>query len=193
MRRNEEADTPGRSRARGSSRAFDAFALVQQRATIKGRIEAADLPRIADRLAAQGGRIEYTIAGRADEAGRPALDVGIDGELWLACQRCLQPMAWPAQQRITVLLARDRRELALLDDTDEREVVLADAPLDPLELIEDELLLTMPYAPRHVEGEGTLCVPTNAGDASAGKARSPFDALTGLKSPRAASAKRPKR
>jgi len=31
--------------------------------------------------------------------------------------------------------------------------VLAAGPLDPIELVEDELLLSLPYAPTHAEGE----------------------------------------
>ena len=51
----------------------------------------------------------------------------------------------PVAQRTLLLLARDERELARLDAEDhEHEVVLADAPLDPLTLVEDELLLTLP-------------------------------------------------
>ena len=39
--------------------------------------------------------------------------------------------------------------MAALDNDSELEVVLAAAPLDPAELVEDELVLAMPFAPRH--------------------------------------------
>jgi uncharacterized protein len=57
-----------------------------------------------------------------------------------------------------VLLARDERELAALDAGSESEVVLAEGSLDPLTLVEDELVLALPFAPRHAEGdcEGTM-------------------------------------
>ena len=44
------------------------------------------------------------------------------------------------------------KELARLDDASEGEVLLADRPLEPAMLVEDELVLTLPFAPRH-EGE----------------------------------------
>ena len=53
------------------------------------------------------------------------------------------------QQTTTLLLARDNAELVQLDQSSEHEVVLADAPLDPVALVEDELLLSLPFAPRH--------------------------------------------
>ena len=72
-----------------------------------------------------------------------------DGSVPLECQRCLQPFAWPVAQRTTLLLARDERELARLDDgDDEHEVILAEAPLERVTLIEDEVLLALPFAPR---------------------------------------------
>ena len=193
MRRNESPETPRASRARKGPRSFDAFELVQQRGALHGNVAATELSRVADALADEGGRIEYVIRGISDEADRPALELSIDGELFLTCQRCLKPMRWVAEQRSTVLLAHDERELAQLDDSDEREVVLASAPLDALHLVEDELLLMMPYAPRHAQDEGAACVPaTSVDDAAPDKPASPFEALAGLKT-RADKGKRAKR
>jgi uncharacterized metal-binding protein YceD (DUF177 family) len=42
-------------------------------------------------------------------------------------------------------------ELARLDGDSELEVVLAQEPLDPMALVEDELVLATPFAPRHTE------------------------------------------
>ena len=43
----------------------------------------------------------------------------------------------------------DERELAALDVASDDEVILADGPLDVEELVEDELVLTLPFAPAH--------------------------------------------
>ena len=61
-------------------------------------------------------------------------------------------MDWPVSQRTEVLLAHDEGELERLDAETEGEVVLADQQLDAATLVEVELLLTLPFAPRH-EGE----------------------------------------
>lgn len=150
----------GESRAaRGATRPegrFDGFGVAKRGAVIEGRVDAAQLPRMSDLLAPEGGESElrYGIAGSADGAGRPALEVSLSGTVPLTCQRCLQPFACRVEQRTLLLLARDERELARLDAEDhEHEVVLADAPLDPLTLVEDELLLTLPYVPRCPESQ----------------------------------------
>ena len=96
-----------------------------------------------------GGRIDWSIRGAADEQGRPAITVSIEGTVPLECQRCLGLLDQPVQQSTTLLLARDEADLVQLDEISEHEVVLANAPLDPVALVEDELLLTLPFAPRH--------------------------------------------
>jgi uncharacterized protein len=134
----------------GSGR-FDAFRLVRERQTLSGSLDAAALPRIADRLADEPAPIRWRISGTVDEAGRAALDLDIEGELPLTCQRCLGVYRWPVDQHTEVLIGRSAEEVASLDDRSDLEVVLASAPVDPVELVEDELVLAVPFAPRHPE------------------------------------------
>jgi uncharacterized protein len=154
---------------------------------LTGTCDAALLLRVADRLSAEGGdaKVDWSIAGASDTLGMPALEVSLDGLVPLVCQRCLQPVSWPVSQRTLLLLAKDERELALLDDNDEHEVVLADAPLDASTLIEDELLLTLPFAPRCSRAE---CSSAAAGREATHSPTSAFAALAALKSD---SAKKP--
>ncbi len=163
--------------------AFDAFGLAAREQEIAGAVDAAALPRVADRLAPGAAPLRWRISGRTDASGRPALEVQLDGEVPLECQRCLRAFAWPVAQATVLLLAHDERELARLDADDAHEVIVAAAPLPLLTLVEDELLLTLPFAP-HCERadcataevgreEGAAAEPSAAG--------SPFGALAALK------------
>lgn len=172
---------------------FDGFAVAAQHAVIAGRVDAAALPRVADLLAADGGAadIGYRVTGSADAAGRPALEVSVAGAVSLTCQRCLQPFRWPVEQTTLLLLARDERELARIDEEDhEHEAVLADAPLDAMVLVEDELLLTLPFVPRCPEAECPAARGGQAGAASTAGAPSAFGALAELKAAPASKAPR---
>ena len=71
----------------------------------------------------------------------------------LTCQRCLADFEWPIDQATEVLLARDESELAALDADTTLEVVLATGQLGPLTLVEDELVLALPFAPRHLAAD----------------------------------------
>jgi uncharacterized protein len=173
--------TPRETATTRSEGAFDAFRLAARGQEIAGNVDAATLSRVADRLAPGPAPIRWRIAGKVDASGRPALELRLEGEVPLECQRCLRPFAWPVAQSTLLLLARDERELARLDADDEHEVIAASTPLATLGLVEDELLLTLPFAPHCGRAD---CATGDAGRASgAGEAAapSPFGALAALK------------
>lgn len=128
---------------------FDAFKLSRLHGELRGCVEPGSLERLEDRVGDGEGRVDWTIRGGADAQGRPAITVSLDGTVPLECQRCLGLLEQPVHQSTTLLLARDEGDLLKLDQASEHEVVVASAPLDPVALVEDELLLTLPFAPRH--------------------------------------------
>lgn len=136
------------------ARVFDPFKLAATGDWIGGVADVAMLPRLAERLAADRTQtpIRWRIEGSLDSRSRPQLTLHLQGSIWLVCQRCLQPFAWPLEHTTSVLLARDEAELERLD-VDEAEVVLATPRMNAQELVEDELVLTVPFAPRHAEDE----------------------------------------
>lgn len=146
---------------------FDAFDVAHRGASLAGSAKVASMPRAADRLAeATAGAahestdVSWRITGVADAQHRPALDIELHGSMPLECQRCLQTFTWPLEQRTRLLLARNERELEVLDAEDDAfEVILADAPQDALTLIEDEVLLALPFAPRCERPECAGSVP----------------------------------
>jgi uncharacterized protein len=164
---------------------FDAFDLAARGESIAGEVDVAGRTRIGDRLAPMPGPapIAWQIVGGHDAVARPMLTVTIEGSLPLVCQRCLQPFAWAIAQRSELLLARVESELELLD-AGEPEVLLAAAPLDAMTLVEDEILLSLPFAPRHAEDACPASPELAAGSAVAKTApgmTSPFARLAALK------------
>jgi uncharacterized protein len=163
---------------------FDAFKLASDGETLSGEVDARALERAADRLApgSGGARLHWRIAGDHDALQRPALAVTIEGTFPLVCQRCLQAFDAPISQQTRLLLARDEAELRRLD-AEESEVVLAASLLDARTLVEDEVLLSLPFAPHHPDGQ---CPPGRgwayaAADAKKDGDRSPFAPLARLK------------
>ena len=156
---------------------FDALKLAERPDRVDGEVDATSLRRLADRVVPGEGRIRWSITGGRDEQGRPMLTLKLEGSLSVICQRCLRPLAVPVVQETELLLARNDAELARLD-ADEQEVVLAAAPLDALTLVEDELLLSLPFAPCHEKGE---CTAAASPMAKVQAASSPFAPLAGLK------------
>jgi len=163
---------------------FDAFRLAADGEELSGELDARALERAGDRLASGSGeaRIRWRIAGEHDALQRPALAVTIEGTLPLVCQRCLQVFEVPIVQQTRLLLAHDEAELSRLD-AEESEVVLAAMPLDARLLIEEEVLLSLPFAPHHPDGQ-CAAGPGRAyagADADNHGDRSPFAPLAKLK------------
>jgi uncharacterized protein len=140
------------ARNRSSPGRLDAFRLARERGVVEGSVDAHGFPRVADLLAEGPAPVAWRIEGTTDASERPALAITLNGEVVLTCQRCLGDFRWPVDQRTEVLVAHDEREVAALDAESSAEVVLAQGPVDPLVLVEDELVLALPFAPRHSEG-----------------------------------------
>jgi uncharacterized protein len=132
---------------------FDAFRLAREHGSLRGRFDAAASERLYDWLAPGDAPVAWSITGTADTLGRPAIAIELDGSVPMECQRCLAPMQWTVQQRTVALLAASDAEGDALDESTDDEVLVATAPLDALTLVEDELLLSLPYAPTHADGE----------------------------------------
>jgi len=164
---------------------FDALDLAARGEALAGEVDLLRRPRVADRLAPKtiSAPIAWHIAGARDALGRPTLAVTVEGNLPLVCQRCLQPFDAPVAQRSELLLARNDAELERLD-AEEAEVLLAATPLDAMTLVEDEVLLCLPFAPRHPEGQCTAAVATSSGSdpgQAVNATTSPFARLAALR------------
>jgi uncharacterized protein len=137
---------------KASPQRFDAMRLARERGVVEGSVDPHRLSRVADVLSDGPASVVWRIDGASDPSGRPALRIVLTGSVMLECQRCLGDFAWGLDVDTEVLLARDEAELAALDADSSLEVVLANGQLDPLTLVEDELVLALPFAPRHPDG-----------------------------------------
>jgi uncharacterized protein len=108
------------------------------------------LPRLRSSLADDSGELRYELRGTQDALGRQALRLKVDGMLTLNCQRCLDTMAYPVAIDAILVLAASEAEIdADADDPEAPDRVLASREMPIGELIEEEVLLTLPFAPRH--------------------------------------------
>jgi uncharacterized protein len=129
---------------------IDGFEFASAGATRAGVFPVSDFPRLRDMLADDAGGIAYEVRGMRDERGRPALQVSVQGTLQLSCQRCLEAMAFEVQADEVLVLAASVDEIhAEPADAHAPDRVVAGKEMPLRELIEDELILALPYAPRH--------------------------------------------
>jgi uncharacterized protein len=153
---------------------IDGFEFASAGAIQQGVWPLKDFQRLRDMLASEAGEVSYRVQGTRDERGRPALQVKVEGTLQLRCQRCLEPLPFEVKVEDLLVLAATLSEIhAEPADAYAPDRIVAGKEMPVRELIEDELILALPYAPRH---EG--CAPGAAAREERGN--SPFASLRGL-------------
>lgn len=153
---------------------IDGFEFAAAGAKQQGVWAVGDFPRLRDMLASDAGEIRYAIEGVRDARDRPALRVKLRGSLQLHCQRCLEPMDFDVDTDETLVLAASQAEIdADPTDPDAPDRLLAAEEVRVRDLLEDELILALPYAPRH---EGCEMGAGTHGDEKI----SPFAGLRGM-------------
>jgi len=152
---------------------IDGFEFASAGAAQQGVWPVSGFARLRELLASDAGEVDYALQGTRDERGRPGLRVSVRGTLQLRCQRCLEPMPFEVQAEELLVLAATQAEIdAEPAEASAADRVVAGKEMAVRELIEDQLILELPYAPRHEFCKG----PATAADAGI----SPFAGLRGL-------------
>lgn len=161
---------------------IDSLDFARNGREISGEVQIAELPRLLDILENPQEILSYTVQGGVDKQGTHFLDVGVVGQCQLRCQRCLNILDYPVRLD-TRLLLRDQSSLDVLDDNvaggeaEEFDSILADTHLNVLDLLEEEILLSLPIAPKHELG---ACQVTD-GENAHREEKNPFAVLAKLK------------
>lgn len=110
----------------------------------------------------------------------------LTGEIWLTCQRCLQPIAVDLGDEYDIALLDNESQIRLIHDEQDylllEEIVTEQSPerlLPFKKLIEDEILLKTPMAPKHDDCE--MSVEQFGEIPEEEETENPFAALASLK------------
>lgn len=133
---------------------IDPFRLCEARASLAGPIPLKQLQRLLPSLASDSGEIEVVLNFDIDELGVPFMQGELKTELQLICQRCLEPYTFPVNQQSILAWVRTEQEAERLPLRYEAYLVETN-PLVLNDVIEDELLLSLPQIPMHDETECT--------------------------------------
>ena len=154
---------------------LDGLEFARNGGVLDRRVSVAEMPRLADSLAAAAGWLAVRIEGARDEEGKSWLQLEVAGSLVLRCQRCLGPLEFPlaVNSRLQLIAPGEAWPDDELAD-DSADAIAAVGAIDVLALVEDEVLLALPIAPRH----GKCEPPALAADVPE---PSPFAALASLK------------
>ena len=154
---------------------IDSLAFAREGGLLQGELPVASLTRVLDLLVDSTGRLGYRVQGQMGPRNRPQLMLQLDGVLSVCCQRCLEGIDYPVRVRSLLELVKDEEELTQEEiEDDSKDFLTAQKELDVVELIEDEIILDLPPAPRHE----SCALPGGVQDV---EKVSPFSVLKSLK------------
>jgi uncharacterized protein len=134
------------------------------------------------------GAVDIGLNCFIDEQGKRRIDGHVQADVWIPCQRCLQPMMHHIESSFSVAAVWTDEEAEHLPKHLDPFVV-GEGPQDLRELIEDELIISLPYVSYH-ELDACVATPhlqTGAAEVAAAEAvepaqkENPFRVLEKLK------------
>jgi len=157
----------------------DSLKFAADGGRLSGKLSLASLPRLFDVLTSREGRLDCELSGaRIERAGgevQSVLNLKVAGRMGLRCQRCLAEVSFDCMIDTRLLLVPEGVEWPADEmDSDDYDALPAAKALSVRELVEEEVLLALPIAPRHAD-----CLPP--GRMEQGSGPSPFAALAQLK------------
>lgn len=125
---------------------IDGLQFARTGSEMRGKLSPAQLPRLAE-MGCGVDEIAYAVTGGVNSEGKPSLRIQATGTLQMVCQRCLGLLPHQVSVDVDLELSESLRDIAQAEDDVDR--VLASRAMDVAQLVEDELILTLPISPRH--------------------------------------------
>src|ERR1700744_5194970 len=201
---------PGKPAGLADPHDVDLFEFARSGCQAAGLVRVSQLPRMLNEIPAEAPERESAFTWQAEGATQPELQddgtegpqpylrLAIHGAAWLECQRCLTPYSQAFNVDATYRIVNTEAEAeGFPRAAEEVEVIVGSRQFDLIDLIEEELLLSLPLVPKHevcpevheslvsgvagTEGEGDEAAPDEAGEGSEPKRPNPFAALESLK------------
>ncbi|MDR7098180.1 uncharacterized protein J2X04_000527 [Lysobacter niabensis] len=155
--------------------------MVSARRGVEGRLPLSALTRLEGSLLDTKGEVRFALEFDRDSLQVPYVELRIDAQLPLVCQRSMDRFLLPVRIVQRLGLIRDEADEAALPEGYEPLLVPDDGELRTTELVEDELILAVPVVPVK---PGSEAVERDWPATQVEQERAnPFAALSALKKP----------
>ena len=129
-------------------RQVDPRKFAHQGIEISGQLSVEELSRLSPLLATKKGEVQVNLAFGVDDQGVRYLSGQIDTQVDMICQRCLEPAPQTIQATLNLGMVWSDEDAAHLPKSRDPWVV-TEGQVDLYEVIEDELMLSLPIVAYH--------------------------------------------
>lgn len=126
--------------------------LAETRQILSGYLALERMSRLVPSLHAPRGVVEVGLEFGIDEQKVHYIKGWLQTTLSLSCQRCFQSMPFPVNAEIALGMVRTEEEADLLPASYE-PLLVKEPAISLLDMMEDELILSLPLVIRHKENE----------------------------------------
>lgn len=151
--------------------------LADREAAIEATVPLRHFRRLLEGALSEEGEVAVAIRFSRDPRGLARLEGTVSCGLSLTCQRCLEAVTVPlAAELDLVLLAREEDTERLNDEED--YLVIGEEPVALQDILEDELIISLPLVPTHTDCDSYRVEDEPAAEE---QRENPFQVLAGLK------------
>lgn len=156
---------------------IDPIKLAEMRRHLEGTLALSLMPRLCDLLHDTAGEVTVVLDFGVDIQGLQYIAGEAKVDVELICQRCMQPFKYALSSQINLSPVKDD-STALMLPGDYEPLMLKDEPIELVEMIEEELILSMPLVALHKPKACTIHIKSTE---SLPKKANPFEILKSLK------------
>jgi uncharacterized protein len=155
--------------------------FAQHGVTLEGFIPVSELNRILDATESSEGEVSVNLVFALSEERKKVVTGTASAELSLVCQRCLESVIVPVESNISLAVVWDEDEANKLPEYLDPWIT-GEGVADLYEMIEEELLLSLPAVAYHPEACLDSKLYSSGQPVEVKKEKNPFQVLEQLKS-----------
>ncbi|MDR3492946.1 MAG: YceD family protein [Gammaproteobacteria bacterium] len=163
---------------------IDPYRYAENAGRLQGRLQLKDMDRLTPSLLESDGEVAIDVVFGIDPQGIKYLKGSFETKVTLQCQRCLEPFSLAIHDHLSSGLVRSEEAAKKLPDHYE-PLIVKDDELVINDMIEDELILSLPIVPMHDASDCRVKLPVIAAEvesAVGGAKVNPFKIIESLKS-----------
>lgn len=160
---------------------LDAWRMVSARRLFEGTLPLSAFPRLRDSLVDADGECRYALEFGRDALDQAFVEVRADAELPLLCQRTLERYLHRVRLVQQLGLITSEAQESALPEQMEPLLVPESGELQPVELVEDEIILALPVVPMNPDSSIPDAFRAEEAEEALRKTQNPFSVLSALK------------
>lgn len=137
---------------------IDPYSKANQGTAFVGKISLKELSRLEQLLSCTEGEVQIMLTLQQEEGGRLYLSGQVITQLQLPCERCGNPVYYDINLKLRLSpVLTDSQAAQVPKEYD--PLVTGSEPVSVLELVEEELLLSLPMVAKHEQDECPVKLP----------------------------------